>query len=235
MSLFKTLNKGIAYENKINNLLKEHKIQDENFHGAGSDSNAPDAEIIIANGKYKVEVKLNLKVDFGQGSLDYDANVGKWTLGGSDTESAEQMRKFLTQIKVPELVNEAWGSFGQPKKFTVPLGLYQKSDVDHDYENFKNHFTDVPYNSVADYYNSKNTYYIQIGKFGFYFMGQDIGNIGVPEFKPELRLRVRIKRGRSKPIYNYRFTTALQAKSLEQSTFDLEKPETLELLQILTI
>ena len=53
-------------------------------------------------------------------------------------------------------------------------------------------------------------------------MGKDIAKLGVPKFNPKLRLRIRLKRGGSIPIYNYRFSTALQAVSLNKSDIDLE-------------
>jgi hypothetical protein len=215
-------NKGFLYESKINKLLKKYKIQSSSFTDAGSDSNAPDAEIVIRGVTYKMEVKLDLKVDFGQGSLDYDIKKRKWILGGAKTESAQQMREFLTSIKVPGLVDKEWGAGGPPRKFTVPLEKFKQSDVAYDYANFKDRFIDVQAGAVADYYASKKTYYIQIGKYGLYYMGKDPAKLGVPEFNPKLRLRIRLKRGGSTPIYNYRFTTALQAVSLNKSNVDLE-------------
>jgi hypothetical protein len=132
------------------------------------------------------------------------------------------MREFLTSIKVPELVNKEWGAAGPPRKFTVPLDSFKPSDVAHDYAKFKDRFIDVKASAVADYYASKKTYYIQIGKYGLFYMGKDIAKLGVPEFNPKLRLRIRLKRGGSFPIYNYRFSTALQAVSLNKSDIDLE-------------
>ena len=63
-------NKGILYESVLNKKLKIAGAQRSSFVPAGSDSNAPDAEIRIRGHDYKVEVKLDTKVDFGQGSLD---------------------------------------------------------------------------------------------------------------------------------------------------------------------
>jgi hypothetical protein len=224
-------NKGMIYENKINKLLKDNGIQKKNFQGAGSDSNAPDAEITIGGVDYKVEVKLDLKVDFGQGSLDYDLKKDKWILSGAPTASGQAMRDFLEKVGVPKLVNKAWGPKGPPRKFTVPLKNFTKADVDYDYKNFKDTFVNVPSDAISDYYASKKTYYIQIGKFGLYYMGKDVAKLGVPEFKPQIRLRIRLKRGGSFPIYNYRFSTALQVKSLPKSNMDLEDKDTLQTLK----
>ena len=224
-------NQGFLYENKINRLLKKYGLEDESFQGAGSDSNAPDAMMIVGKKEYKVEVKLDLKVDFGQGSLIYDVEKKKWTLGGADTASGQQMREFLTMIGVPKMVNRAWGSKGAPRKFTVPLDKYTQKDVAHDYANFRDQFVDVPSDAIAKYYASKNTYYIQIGTRGLYYMGADVAGIGCRPFNPQTRLRIRLKRGGSYPIHNYRFSTALQVISLQASNVDLEDEKDLKLIK----
>ena len=226
-------NKGLEYEKVLNKNLQSAGAQRANFRPAGSDSNAPDAELRIRGYNHKVEVKLDTKVDFGQGSLDYDLKNKKWILGGAKTDSAVQMRKFLEAIGVPKMVNEAWGQYGPPKKFTVDAEYYSDSDVAHDYKYFKDVFVNIPKNSVEKYYNSKKTYYIQIGAgFGLYFMGEDVADLKVPRFDLNLRLRIRLKRGGSMPIYNYRFTTAIQAVqgSLNISNKNLDDKEFLKIL-----
>jgi hypothetical protein len=219
-------NKGILYEKKINDILKKNKVQNKSFVPAGSDSNAPDAELRVRGKDYKVEVKLDTKVDFGQGSLEYDMKSKKWILGGAKTESAEQMRQFLRMIGVEKEVNKRWGKFGAPRKYTVDTKKFTKKDVDHDYKTFKDFFVDIPSDAVANYYGSKSTYYIQIGGgYGFYYMSSNPAQIpDIKQFNLKLRLRVRLKRGGSSPLNNYRFSTAIQAVSgsLTHSSGDLE-------------
>jgi hypothetical protein len=224
MNMATSDNKGFLYEGTINKNLKKYKLQKSTFVPAGADANAPDAMLTYNNKDNKVEVKLDLKVDFGQGSLDYNVEKEEWLLGGAKTASAQQMREFLTAIGVVDIVNKEWGPKGPPRKFTVPTNQYKKEDVDHDYKNFKDVFVNIPRTAVANYYNSKKTYYIQIGGFGLYHMGKDIAKLGTDEFKLQLKLRIRIKRGGSIPIYNYRFTTAIQAVngSLKKTILDLD-------------
>jgi hypothetical protein len=226
-------NKGVLYETEVNRNMKRAKVEKTNFQPAGSDSNAPDAQLTYNKEDYKIEIKLDLNVDFGQGSLEYDLENGKWILGGAKTPAAQQMREFLTAIKVPSLVNKKWGSIGAPRRYTVPTSQFKKKDVDYDYTNFKDFFVKIPKDSVANYYNSKDTYYIQIGGYGLYHMGSDPANLGTKEFDLELKLRVRIKRGGSMPIYNYRFATAIQAVkgTLTKTTDDLDDKEYLKALK----
>ena len=68
------------------------------------------------------------------------------------------------------------------------------------------------------------TYYIQIGGYGMYYMAANPAGLPVPQFNPGLRIRIRLKRGGSSPIYNYRFTTALQITSKPpRSAYDIDK------------
>jgi hypothetical protein len=228
-------NKGFLYEQTLNQKLKDFKVQRKTFQAAGADSNAPDAEITVKGKNWKVEVKLDTKVDFGQGSLDYDLKKKKWILGGANTASAQEMREFLSSIGVLKIVNQKWSHTlkGVPRKFTVETADFTKKDVDNDYKKFTDFFVDIPSDAVSRYYNSKNTYYIQIGGAkGLYYMGSDPAEIGCKEFTLKLRLRVRLKRGGSNPINNYRFTTAIQAiaGSLHQSNLDLDDPKFLKKL-----
>ena len=95
--------------------------------------------------------------------------------------------------------------------------------VREDYRRFKDKFLSVPLSSLFNYYAAKNTYYIQIGGYGMYYMAGNPGNLPVPKFNGSMKLRIRLKRGSSTPIYNYRFTTALQVvQKPTKSKFDID-------------
>jgi hypothetical protein len=224
-------NQGFIYEQKVNRNLKDVGLEDKKFQGAGADSNAPDGLLLLGGENYKLEIKLDLKVDFGQGSLDYNLKKKKWIMGGSKTASGEAMREFLEVIGVPKMVNQAWGRKGPPRKFTVPLDKYTQKDVAHDYASFRDQFVPVPSDAISKYYASKGTNYIQIGTYGLYYMGKDVAGLGCSKFNPMIRLRIRLKRGGSMPIYNYRFTTALQVISLSKSNMNLDSRD--DLIKIL--
>jgi len=216
---------GFLYEDKINRILKRAKLQRSSFRSAGAASNAPDSEFIKNKRDWKLEIKLDLTADFGQGSLSYNLNKKKWIIVGAKTHSAEQMHEFLESIGVTRIVNRAWKNAGAPRRFTIPLESYTKEDVNHDYKKFRSIIVSIPTSAVEKYYNSKKTYYIQIGSgFGMYYMGRDYAKIGVPRFNPNLKLRIRIKRGGSHPIWNYRFSTAIIVRNVPmKSKFDIEK------------
>jgi len=200
---------GFIYESTIHNKLKSKKLVPKNFIPAGSDSNAPDAMFIYNGSEHKLELKLDLRADYGQGSLDYIG--GNWVLGGAKTASAEEMRQLLKGVGIENFANKTWGSKGPPNKGTKDNKSITKDDVDSDYQRFRDAFLGIQSSALHSYYASKQTYYIQIGGgYGMYYMASNPAGLPVPQFNPVLRIRIRLKRGGSTPIYNYRFTTALQ-------------------------
>lgn len=219
---------GFLYEQKINKILKDKGMQPATFMSAGSDPNAPDGVFLYKGKEYKLEIKLDPSADFGQGSLDYDLSNKKWILGGAKNAAGEEMRQLLSMVGADDAANKEWGKHGAPNKFLIDTKNFTKGHVEMDYKNFKDFFITVPIDSVANYYASKQTFYIQVGGgYGFYSLKSDPAGLGAPKFSPTLRLRVRLKRGGSFPINNYRFTTALQVASKPaRSKFNLESDKT---------
>ena len=214
--------RGFLYERSIFNKLKGKGITPRGSKPAGSNPNLPDAVFIYQGQPYNLEVKLDLRTDFGQGTLNYTDGI--WTLGGASTPEAEEMRRLLSSLGTAEFANEEWGKKGAPNKGTIQTSDFTQEMVREDYRRFTDKFLSVPLSSLYNYYAAKNTYYIQIGGYGMYYMAANPGNLPVPKFNGALRLRIRLKRGGSTPIYNYRFTTALQVvQKPSMSKFDIDK------------
>ena len=120
------------------------------------------------------------------------------------------MRRLLRSVGTEQFVNQRWGVHGAPNKGTVIPEQFTQAMVNEDYRKFKDNYLTIPSSTLHSYYASKGTYYIQIGGYGLYYMGLNPAGLNIPQFKPSLRVRIRTKRGNTLPIYNYRFTTALQ-------------------------
>ena len=57
-----------------------------------------------------------------------------------------------------------------------------------------------------------------------YYMAGNPANLPVQRFNGAMKLRIRLKRGGSTPIYNYRFTTALQViQKPSKSKFNIDE------------
>ena len=215
---------GFLYETKIHKALKAQNLVPPGFTPAGSDANAPDAMFMYGGKDNKLEIKLDLKADYGQGTLSYDPKTKKWGLGGAKTAAAQEMRELLNAVGILRFVNSKWGSKGAPNKGTIPSKSFTEDMVKSDYARFKDAFLPIRTSALWDYYATKKTYYIQVGGYGLYYMKSNPANLPIPQFNPKLRIRIRVKRGGSKPIDNYRFTTALQVTTKpSKSPYDLDR------------
>ena len=215
---------GFLYETKIHKALKAQNLVPPGFTPAGSDANAPDAMFMYGGKDNKLEIKLDLKADYGQGTLSYDPKTKKWGLGGAKTAAAQEMRELLNAVGILRFVNSKWGSKGAPNKGTIPSKSFTEDMVKSDYVRFKDAFLPISTSALWDYYATKKTYYIQVGGYGLYYMKSNPANLPIPQFNPKLRIRIRVKRGGSKPIDNYRFTTALQVTTKpSKSPYDLDR------------
>ena len=221
--------RGFLYERSIFNKLKSKGITPRGSEPAGPNPNLPDATFIYEGQPYKLEVKLDLRADFGQGTLNYVDGV--WTLGGADTPEAEEMRRLLESVGTAEFANLEWGKKGIPNKGTVETGNFTQEMVREDYTRFKDGFKIVNKRNIWDYYAAKDTYYIQIGGYGLYYMSANPANLPIPQFNVTSRLRIRMKPSQSYPVYSYGFKTAILVQSKPQrSTMDLDRRTDLDKL-----
>lgn len=215
---------GFLYEGRIHNKLKSKGLVPPGFTPAGSDPNAPDAMFIYRGNQYKLEIKLDLKADYGQGSFEYNKNDGTWKLGGAQTPAAEELRSLMKAVGIEAFANREWGPKGAPNKGVIDNKDFTQEMVASDYRRFTDRFLTIPSRALWAYYGAKSTYYIQIGGYGLYYMESNPAGLPIPQFNPGLRIRIRLKRGGSSPIYNYRFTTALQITTKPpRSAYDIDK------------
>lgn len=83
----------------------------------------------------------------------------------------------------------------------------------------------VNLNGPADYYRSKGTHYIQIKDRGLYHTGEDVLDLGVPYFCPNVvKIRIRAKRhhGKGVPPTSVQASFNAEARDLEPSEYDIE-------------
>jgi hypothetical protein len=215
---------GYIYKTKINRILKSAGLQPRNFNPKKSDPNSIDGVFVINEQSYNIEVKRNLAdVDFGFASLTYNSNNNRWIIMSAN----ESMNSILSINKVEDQINQKWSHLGPPKRFTVESDEFSFKDAYYDFNKFKPFFLRISSDSISKYYNGKNTYYMQIGGHGFYYMNANLARISnLVELKLEVRLQVRLKRNRSSPPNDYTFSVAMRAVpgTLVNTENDLEDP-----------
>ena len=220
--LIESKNKGFAYELEIYQTLKSANLTSPNFSPPRPGGHGPDGMFMFHGIPYSLEIKLNLKADLPQGALKY--SNGYWSLSSTNTDAALEMKETLIGIGAEQFVNDKWSKHGAPNKGTVPLKDFTPQHVSDDYKRFKDEFLPVPAKIFHDYYGRKGVYYMQIGGYGLYYMQSNPAKLPIPQFNPKMRLRIRVKRSGSSPIYNYRFSTALQITDKpKKSNHDLTK------------
>lgn len=213
---------GNVYKTKINRILKGAGLQAKNYNPKKNDPNSVDSVVIIREQNYNIEIKKNLSdVDFGFAYLSYNPNNYRWVVAGANSS----MNDILEANKINEQINQKWSHLGPPKLFTVEPDEFTFKDAYYDFNKFKPFFLRIPSDSISRYYNGKNTYYIQIGGHGFYYMNSNIARISnLVELKMEVRLQVRLKRNKSNPSNEYSFSVAMRAVpgTLVNTESDLE-------------
>lgn len=213
---------GNIYKTKINRILKSAGLQPKNFSPKKNDPNSVDSVVIIREQNYNIEIKRNLAdVDFGFAYLTYNPNNNRWLIAGAN----DSMNDILEANKISEEINQKWSHLGSPKLFTVDKSKFTFKDAYYDFNTFKPFFIRIPSDSISKYYNGKNTYYMQIGGRGLYYMNANIARIpNLVELKMEVRLQIRLKRNRSNPANDYTFSVAMRAVlgTLVNTEYDLE-------------
>jgi hypothetical protein len=198
--------RGFDYEKTIFDTLLKNNLTEQRYNPSRT-SHGADTAFKIKNNVYLLEVKLDLEADFGQGTLRYDIDNMTWVTYADNAA----MKQILDFFKVADFANESW-------KGLVPYNNYKSSDVNKqrpsqkrllpheissDRKNFPDKYKQLTGNPIAEYYNSKGVYYIQVGRNkGFYYLGKDVANLGVPEFNP-MQQKIRIRRKGN------RFSTAI--------------------------
>tara|TARA_Y100000004_G_scaffold58734_1_gene65398 strand:- start:44 stop:835 length:792 start_codon:yes stop_codon:yes gene_type:complete len=230
-------NKGFVYEEYIFELLKDQNLVPAGFVPAGADNSAPDCKFLWNGKPYNLEIKLDEKADYGQSGLKYNVSTKKWFLDGKNTVQDKTMRENLKQLGVEGFVNskDAWGGAGVPRLFQRKSKNEKVTwgDKEYDYKTFPDKYIPIDTNTLSSFYNSKKIYYIHIGGYGTYYMGQDPAGMSrfteIRKFNGTLKLRIRKKGSSSSP--NYRFSTALLIdKKPTKSAFDITQSDSLDFL-----
>ena len=228
-------NAGFQYEIDMDNLIK--KTNRTTKGPAGPDNRRADCEVLIpsTNDYVKIELKEKLSADFAQMNLDYDTSLNKFYMDETKkTALAESAQTMIGVAKLNNVLNECnkrWTKV--PVRFTMDRQAYRDIPTRQlsyaaDLINFKDFYMMnggiTAAKAVEEYYNSKQTNYIQIKGYGFYYMYIDKHNIGCPNFASSCRsssLRLRIKaNSKSKGLYS--FLMALKIGALSKSTMDLD-------------
>lgn len=205
------LNQGQLYEEKIRQMLRARNLLPNTLK-------SNDAGFVQNGIDYFVEVKNINAPDFGQKGLIWDKLSKRWNWREIDVVS-----QFYDSFGVMNYIDKNF----IPRRYSIePIENINESDRQFDQRNFEK--SGIPLGNIAllyEFYARKGCYYIQIESKGLFALKQDIANLGVPIFNPQLTLRLRAKTHHSFPVHKYSFFAVIQAKinTLIISPFDLEE------------
>lgn len=146
-----------------------------------------------------IEIKKAMTPDWGQEKIKFVH--GRWT----------GTFPHLDQVRIPNLPPNLTRHKLMKLKQTNPLYRDQYIDVDDD--------------CIQKYYRKKGNAYIQVEGYGLYHLGEDSAGYGVPEFRVQQRMRVRVKT-HSKTSFSV--TCAFQPVNIRElvpSPYSLDDPE----------
>lgn len=230
------MNKGFIYEKKILSIMKNNNLVSPKFldqDTAGSDNTKPDMVLCIDGHNINIEVKKSIKSQAGGTSIRFD---------GKDFSFVKPI-VGIDENKVFEVLNQKKEDYLRFMKyhntksipFTTTKDLWNES-VKEGLLKPTNCSIDCDISFIENHYNKKNTFYIQIGGKGLYYMTKDILGLGLPRLQGDMKLEIRPTRSGSKlnksGIRVSSSTLRVQARILNiaKSKYNLESIETIKLL-----
>jgi len=209
-------NVGIRYEQHINQLLKNKGFQPKTIISAGA-TDSPNGFVNHQSIQFPIEIKKDLSADFAQTELNWDINKRFYY---SKRSKNNEFISILSKEKFLDEINTRWK--GVPRKFTK--NVLTTKDRHRDLDEFPDIKREIAANLIEQFYNLKSPpiYYIQIGGYGFFYMGKDIAGLGAPRLIGKGILRARVKTRNSRKN-QYGFLVAIKLRSLKPSTHDIEE------------
>jgi len=209
-------NVGIRYERYINQLLKKKGLQPKKMVSAGA-TDSPNGFVKYQSVDFPIEIKKDLSADFAQIELRWDIERRFFY---SQRNKSKEFISILRKEKFLDEINSKWT--GTPHKFTRKF--LTTNDRHRDLDEFPDIKREIEANLIEKFYNSKKPpiNYIQIGGYGFYYMGSDVAGLGVPRLVGKGILRARVKtRDSQKNLYG--FLVAIKLRTLKPSKYDIEE------------
>ena len=223
---------GFQYEKNAADILKPMGLVPKNFTPAGAGSDQPDLMLEYKNVKSGCELKITA-ASAGSLVLKYDSKDknNPWKFGEiSDDDSEKKFIKDLAdEVGLFDILNKQWNEapFKREKDalWKATAGkLTKKQQYERDRDTFRDIRGEISATKIEQYYNRKDTYYVNVGTHGFYLMGSrnPLKLKDVPRFGDSAKATYRA-RVQYKGSDNYQFTFEMQFSipTSKKSTFNI--------------
>lgn len=223
---------GFQYEMNAANLLKPLGLVPKTFIPAGAGSDQPDLVLLFKKIKAGCELKITA-ASAGSLVIKYDSKDKKnpWKFG--DIKKEDEEKQFIAdlaeEVDLFKIIKENWIEipFKRDKDLlweSTAGKLTNQQRYERDRDTFPDVRGEIKATKIEEYYNKKDTYYVNVGTHGFYLMGRknplklkDVPMFGTSA-KATYRARVQYKGGG-----NYQFTFEMQFSipSAKKSPFNI--------------
>lgn len=201
---------GLDYENMTLSVIEKFiqtnttKLSIANNNTAGFSAHGADLELSLNGAEFNVEVKKDLGAQMGGGILDYESGIfipkGKLQTE-TDPLILEEILKLAQSKQGPleAYINYIASNDSTYNEYNSKKGIPVKTTVSVR-DQAKKAGLMVPINGVVKtttdfmvtHYNSKNTFYIQIGKAGLFYLGSNPLDLPVPALNANINVEFRL-------------------------------------------
>lgn len=221
---------GFVYEENACAFLKPMGFVPEKFEPAGAGHNRPDLELLVRGEISWCELKITA-ASAGQLVLKYDQKDKNNPWKFNDIVKDDREKQFIVdlakEMKLFDRIKSEWKEVPfkreRDAEWKKSIGkLMPKVRYERDKNTFKDIQGEIPASKIEDYYNHKDTYYVNVGTHGFYLLGQKnpLGLKGVPRFGTDAKATYRA-RVQDKGSGNYQFTFEMQFSITKKSPFNI--------------
>ena len=210
---------GFQYEINAANILKPMGLVPKTFRPAGAGSDQPD--LMLEHKKIKAGCELKITAaSAGSLVLKYDIKDKRspWKFGDISEDDTEKIfiKNLADEIDLFSIIQKEWKEipFKRDKDdlWKATAGkLSKKEQYERDRDTFQDIRGEIPAARIEQYYNKKDTYYVNVGTHGFYLMGKKnpLKLKDVPTFASAAKATYRA-RVQYKGSDNYQFTFEMQ-------------------------
>jgi hypothetical protein len=223
---------GFQYEVNAANVLKPLGFVPKNFVPAGAGHEQPD--LILEHKKKKAGCELKITAaSAGSLVMKYDTKDKKnpWKFGSikKDDDEKQFIADLAEEVGLFDIIKKQWKEvpFKRDKDdlWEATAGkLTPQQRYERDRDTFKDIKGEISATKIEEYYNKKDTFYVNVGTHGFYLMGKKnpLGLKGVPTFgssaKATYRARVQYKGGGT---YQFTFEMQFSIPAAKKSPFNI--------------
>jgi hypothetical protein len=215
----KSVNKGLTYEATVKRAVTRaaKDIKDLNVSsivGGGNQNDIADLLINYKKVRYGIEIKLDSRAPLGNPAvIDYYHNQSKFVVKDTSKDASLDPAASKFIIDAMGKKRSSYAAFinyvqkSAPQEYHQTVNGFPVQCVKDTWDAAKsgnllkdlNNSLRYDMSIVSTYYASKNTYYIQIGGAGFFYLSKNPMNLPIPQLRGEVVIEVRAKSRGAKP------------------------------------